>query len=191
MIEVTPSDIIQYRYCPRFIYFERVLQIPQFEERRHKVMAGRHLHDERLARNKGYLRKRLGVVDKKEDIYLSSGWLRGRVDEVLWLGDGTAAPLDYKFAEWRGRVRATYVAQVQCYALLIEEAFAVKVTRGYVVYTRSNSRVEEVGVDEAGRAAVRREASAIGEITAEGYFPRATRVRSRCAECTYRNICPQ
>ena len=188
---VTPSDIIQYRYCPRFIYFERCLRISQHEETKHKVMAGRHVHDERLEQNKGYLRKRLGVVAKLEDVYLANDWLRGRVDEVLTLGDGTMAPLDYKFAEWKGWVYETYFVQVLCYAVLIEHAFAKPVTRGYIVYTRSKSRVETVEVGEVGKALVREQAEAIVEITETGRFPRATKSKRRCEECTYRNICPR
>ena len=57
---LTPSHIIEYLFCPRFTYFEYVLAIPQYEENDYKVMRGRHLHDERLERNKDYLRKRLG-----------------------------------------------------------------------------------------------------------------------------------
>ena len=30
--------------------------------------------------------------------------LRGEVDEVLWLDDGTMAPFDYKYAEDKGRI---------------------------------------------------------------------------------------
>ena len=101
MISLTPSHLIQHLYCPRFTYFEWVLRIPQYEEKFSKVMRGRNLHDERLERNKGYLRRRLGVVDRHDDQYLTNDYLRGRVDEVLELEDGTLAPLDYKFAPYQ------------------------------------------------------------------------------------------
>ena len=31
---VTPSEILEYIWCPRFIYFMNVLMVPQFEDRR-------------------------------------------------------------------------------------------------------------------------------------------------------------
>ncbi|MGB5977153.1 MAG: hypothetical protein WBG62_07070, partial [Cyclobacteriaceae bacterium] len=62
-----------------------------------------HLYH-KLEENKGYLRKRIGVKDKQEDIYLTNGLLRGRVDEVLTLRDDTMAPLDYKFARYEGKL---------------------------------------------------------------------------------------
>lgn len=191
MISITPSDIIQYMYCPRFTYFERVLAIPQYEDRHYKVMRGRHLHDERLEQNKGYLRRRLGVVERYDDQYLTNELLRGRVDEVLVLGDGSMAPLDYKFAVYDEKVYSTYKTQLYCYAWLIEENFGRPVHRGFLVYTRSKNKVVEVPVEEGDKAVVREAARAIGEILEKNFFPKATRSKKQCLTCTYKNICIQ
>lgn len=189
MISLTPSHIIQYLYCPRFTYFEYVLAIPQYESRNYKVMRGRHLHDERLEQNKGYLRRRLGVVARHDDQYLTNGLLRGRVDEVLELQDGAMAPLDYKFAEYKDKVFNTYKTQLYCYAWLIEDNFQRPVRRGFLVYTRSRNKVVEVPVEEEDKAAVRAAAAAIRDIIDKNTFPRATKYKRRCLTCTYRNIC--
>lgn len=189
MISITPSHIIQHLYCPRFTYFEYVLAIPQYESRNYKVMRGRHLHDERLEQNKGYLRRRLGVVARHDDQYLTNGLLRGRVDEVLELRDGTMAPLDYKFAEYKDKVFNTYKTQLFCYAWLIEDNFRRPVQRGFLVYTRSQNKVVEVPVREEDKAEVRAAAEAIRNIIDKNTFPRATKSKRRCLTCTYRNIC--
>ncbi|RME95206.1 MAG: CRISPR-associated protein Cas4 [Bacteroidetes bacterium] len=189
-MSITPSHIIQYLYCPRFIYFEHVLRIPQFEEDNYKVMRGRRLHDERLARNKGYLRKRLKVVKRYDDQYLTNAWLRGRVDEVLKLPDGTYAPLDYKFAEYKDRIFSTYRTQLYCYAWLISDNFAgAEVKRGYLVYTRSNNKLVEVPIAASDQAQVRRCAQAVVDIIGQNYFPKATKDRRKCLSCTYRKLC--
>jgi len=191
MISITPSHIIQYLYCPRFTYFEYVLSIPQYEEKNYKVMRGRHLHDERLQRNKDYLRRRLGVVARHDDQYLTNELLRGRVDEVLELADGSMAPLDYKFARYEEKVYNTYRTQLFCYAWLIEANFGKPVNRAYLVYTRSKNKVVEVPVTEADKEAVREAAGGIRNIIDGNRFPKATRYKSRCTHCTYRNICVQ
>ena len=41
MISLTPSQLIQHLYCPRFTYFEWVLRLPQFEDNFGKVLRGR------------------------------------------------------------------------------------------------------------------------------------------------------
>lgn len=188
-MSLTPSHLIEYLYCPRFTYFEYVLRVPQQEDKDYKVLRGRHLHDEKLERNKDYLRRRLGVTGKYLDQYLTNDVLRGRVDEVLQLEDGTLAPLDYKFAEWKDTVYATYQTQLYCYAWLISETFGQPVTRGFLVYTRSQCKVVEVPITPANVADVQRVAAAVQDIIEQNLYPKATKYKSRCVTCTYRKIC--
>jgi CRISPR-associated exonuclease Cas4 len=188
---ITPSEIIQYLFCPRFIYFEKVLCIPQYEEKSYKAMKGRHLHEDKTRMNKEYLRKKLGVIEKYQEQYLTNNLLRGKVDEVLLLEDGTAAPLDYKFAQYKDKVFNTYKTQLACYAWLIEENFNRPVNRGYLVYTRSKSKLVEVELEDAFKQAVKENTQAIVAIIDKNHFPKATKYKKRCIECTYRNICIQ
>lgn len=189
MLSLTPSHIIQFLYCPRFIYFEHVLGIPQFEEKNYKVVRGRALHDERLERNKQYLRRRIGVVDRYDDQYLTNDLLRGRIDEVLFLQDGSLAPLDYKFAAYNDQIYSTYLTQLYCYAWLIEDNFARPVNSGFLVYTRSKNKLIRVEIAPEDKKAVRKAAAEIGKIISENRFPKATRYKRKCLSCTYRNIC--
>jgi len=144
MIQLTPSEIIHYLFCPRFIYFEYLLKIPRYEDRHFKVVKGREIHEKKLIRNKEYLRKRIGVIEKYLDQYLTNDYLRGRIDEVLLLKDGSMAPLDYKFAQYKERLFSTYKTQLISYSLLIEENFRRPVHKGYLVYVRSKNKLLEV-----------------------------------------------
>lgn len=191
MFSITPSHIIQHLYCPRFTYFEWVLRLPQNEEKFGKVLRGRHLHDERLERNKGYLRKRLGVVGRHDDQYLTNNFLRGRIDEVLELGNGTFAPLDYKFAEYKDKIYSTYRTQLYCYALLIEHNFGRRVEKGFIVYTRSNNKIVEVPIPSSVLEDIKRTALEIEEVVTENYFPKGTSIKKRCVHCTYQKVCVQ
>jgi CRISPR-associated exonuclease Cas4 len=187
---LTPSDLLEHLFCGRFTYFERHLALPEFQGRREKVRRGRELHAAREATNRAYLRKRLGVVGKRIDVSLASPrhHLRGRLDEVLYFADGTAGPLDYKFARDPGRVYATLRVQSAVYALLIRECLGVPVRRGYVVYTRSGNRAVEVvyGPDDFRR--VGRLVSEVLEVARSGRLPRRAPA-GRCADCCYRRIC--
>lgn len=189
MISLTPSHIIQYLYCPRFTYFEYVLGIPQFEEKFYLAMKGREIHDEKLERNKDYLRKRIGAVEKHTEQYLTNDFMRGQVDEVLLLNDGTMAPLDYKFAVYDEKIYSTYQTQLQCYALLIEHNFGKQVNRGYLVYVRSKNKLVDVEISDSDKEIVRNCAGEIEKIIDKNFFPRATSYKKRCLTCTYQNIC--
>ncbi|HMQ08573.1 MAG TPA: CRISPR-associated protein Cas4 [Saprospiraceae bacterium] len=191
MYTITPSHIIQYLYCPRFTFFEYVLAIPQYEEKHFKVLKGRKLHDIKLEQNKSYLRKKMGAVDKHLDQYLTNDLLRGKVDEVLLLKDDTMSPLDYKYAEYKDKVYDTYKTQLFCYSWLIEDNFQKEVKKGYLVYTRSKNKLIEVEVRREDIEKVRACALEIHEIIDKNFFPKATKIKKRCLDCTYRNICIQ
>lgn len=189
MISLTPSHIIEYLFCPRFTYYEYVLGIPQYEEKHFKVLKGREIHDVKLERNKDYLRKKIGVSEKWLDQYLTNETLRGKVDEVLLLQDGTMAPLDYKFAEYKDRVFDTYRQQLFCYAILIEENFGKVVSKGYLVYVRSRNKLVEIEISDKDKTLIKDSVKKIQDIMELNHYPKATKYKKRCLNCTYRNIC--
>lgn len=184
-----PSQIIEFLYCPRYTFFEYVLRIPQNEDKYYKVTRGREIHNEKLERNKEYLRKKIGVKNKWIDQYLGVEGLRGKIDEVLELHDASLAPLDYKFAHWKDRVYDTYKQQLYCYAVLIEENFQAEVKKGFLVYTRSKHKLIEVPIPPAAKAVIRESMKQMLVVIERNKFPKATTFKKRCVNCTYRNIC--
>ena len=190
-IFVTVSDALEYLFCPRFIYFMHCLGIAQREEKRYKVQKGRELHESREKVNRDYVRKKLNCVRKEISVYLTSQkyHFKGEVDEVLFLEDGTAAPLDYKYAEFKDTVYKTHKFQAALYGLLIMEHFGVDVKRGFVCYTRSNNHVEEIDFQQKDYEKAKEIVREILMIIQRGYFPDGTKQKARCVDCTYKNIC--
>lgn len=188
---LTPSEVLEHVFCPRFTWFMNVMHIAQHEDKRFKVLKGREVHRQRESENKGYLRRKIGVTQREISVYLASPQLRlrGVVDEVLWLKDGTLAPLDYKYTEVRDDVYKTHRVQLLIYALLIEVTYRAEVTRGYAAYIRGGNKLIEVSVTEEGRAEVMRLVDEIFDIIATGRLPARTRNRNQCADCCYKNIC--
>ena len=190
-LSITPSEVIEYMYCPRFIYYMLYLKIPQYEDKDYKVQLGREVHEQKADRNRDYLRKKLAVKDKIIEQKLSSEkyQMHGIVDEILILKDGTAAPLDYKFAKYKGRVFKTYKSQIIMYAMLIEENLNLKVNKGYLVYTRSRNKLVTVEIKEEDKTKVLETIDEIVRILNKGYYPEGTSYKKRCFNCCYRNIC--
>ena len=191
MFSITPSQIIEHLFCPRFTYFEYVLRIPQYEERNYKVGKGREVHEQKAKQNMEYTRRRIGVQEKYQNQYLTNTLLRGEVDEILLLHDGTMAPLDYKFAKYKDKVYQTYLTQLYCYAWLIQDNFGISVQKGFLVYTRSKNKLIEVPISENNLEEVQKAAANIQSILEKNSFPKATKYKKRCVSCTYRNICIQ
>jgi CRISPR-associated exonuclease Cas4 len=190
-IFITPSDVIEYLYCPRFIYFMKCLDIPQHEDERYKVVKGREVHEEKSGINREYLRKKLGCVAKDISVYLTSPFLhlRGEVDEVLSFSDGTLAPLDFKFAQYKDWVFQTHKYQSALYALLITENYGKPVNRGYVCYIRSKNFIKEISFCTADFEKAKTLVKEILDVISKGYYPKKRSSLAHCIDCCYRNIC--
>ena len=188
---LTPSEVLEHIYCPRFTWYMNVQHIPQHEDTRFKVLKGREVHRRRATENRDYLRKRIGAVKREIEVYLASPALRlrGIVDEVLWLKDGTMAPLDYKYTEPREQVFKTHETQILIYAMLIEAVYQTPVRTGYLAYVRTGQHLQEVEVTESAKSTVVAVVDQIFAILDTGKLPSRARSPRRCEDCCYKNIC--
>jgi len=188
---ITVSDVMEYLFCPRFIYFMYCLDIKQHEDKRYKVLKGRKVHEVREKINKDYIRKKLNCTRKESSVYMASKkhHVKGIVDEVLFMDDGTASPFDYKYAEDKGKLFKTYKYQSVIYGLLIKENYNVDVKKGFICYTRSNNSVREITFSEKDFTEAVKTINEILDIIQKGVYPKKTKSLMRCVDCTYRNIC--
>jgi len=115
--------------------------------------------------------------------------IKGRVDEVLHLSDGSLAPLDYKYAEYKEFLYRTHRYQSILYAMLIKEAYEKDVRRGFICYVRSKNKIVEVVYKDSNFSEARRINIEILRIIQTGHFPKRISSRIRCIDCCYRNIC--
>lgn len=187
---VTPSDIIEFLYCPRFTYYMRCLDIRQYEEKRFKVQIGREKHIKKSNSSVSYVRKRINGVSKEQEKYLISKRyaVKGIVDEIYLLEDGSYSPLDYKFAEYKEKDFDTYVIQMSLYALLIEEVYIRPVKKLFLVYLRSKNLLKEIEFTDKLRNKAIKYIKDYNKIR-NGFYPKATISKARCIDCCYKNIC--
>lgn len=190
-VMITPSEVIEHLFCPRFTYFMNCLKIPQHEELRYKVLKGRELHSRREKENREYLRKKIGCIDKEVSVYVASPLVRvrGIIDEVLTLSDGSMAPLDYKYTEFRDFIFETHKIQSALYAMLIREIYKGPVYRGYICYARDGADLKEVIYRDEDFEYAKAVVDDIFRVILHGYYPKKTRWPNRCIDCCYKNIC--
>lgn len=190
-IIITISDVLEYLFCPRFIYYMYCLDIPQHEENRFKVLKGRDVHETRKLTNRDYTRKKLNCIRKESEIFIASksNHIKGIVDEILFLEDGTAAPLEYKFAEYKEQIFKTYQNQLILQSLLIRENYNIEVNRAYICFTRSNNLVKEIEIKQSDFDKSLKIVQEVLDVMQKGLYPKATRSSRKCIDCCYRNIC--
>ena len=184
---ITPSEVIEFLYCPRFIYYMRCLDIPQNEHNRFKVIKGRDIHEYKSQVNKNYVRKKIDCVKKDIDVFLHSQklGLKGKVDEILYFANGTMAPLDFKFAEFKGVIYSTYRIQTLIYAKLISDNYGVSVNKGYLCYTRSKNHLVEIIFNKQDWLTLDGALQDIRRIIEGNYYPKGTKYKARCIDCCY------
>lgn len=189
-VYVTPSEIIEFMYCQRFTYFMNCLDIKQNEDKRYKVIKGRNVHEDKSTENMSYVRKRIEGAAKYINVYMVSKnlGLKGIVDEIYELKDGTFAPLDYKYAVYEEKEFLTYKTQIALYSLLIEDVYKYTVNRMFLVYCRSSNLLKELEFGDKEREEAMKSVGDYKKVL-RGYYPKATRYKARCIDCCYRNIC--
>lgn len=167
------------------------LDIPQHQEKRFKVLKGREVHETRKLTNKDYVRKKLSCLKKESDVFIASknNHIKAIVDEILFLEDGTAAPLEYKFAEYKEKIFKTYKFQLVLQALLIKENYNIEVNRAYLCFTRSNSLVKEIEINSSDFKKAEKIVQEIVDIVQKGLYPKTSKSSRKCVDCCYRNIC--
>ena len=107
---ITPSELIEFNYCKRFTYYMKCLNVPQFEENRFKVQKGKEIHSKKENEKKQYLRKKLGVIDKKINVDLYSEKYKS-VDEIpegsqiAVMNDATNEDVSLKILEEAGLIK--------------------------------------------------------------------------------------
>lgn len=186
---ITPSELIELAYCPRFIYYMHCLDIPQYEENRYLVQLGNEVHKKRAKNNKKYLSKKMEVLDKYVNVEISSDVykLKGKIDELLFLNNKEAHIVDYKNSTYKDVVYETIKLQMTAYAVMAEEKYNVIIKNATVVFLQ-NSKVIEIPIGSKEILGLKKSINEYHKIL-KGFYPKGTAIRSRCLDCCYRNIC--
>jgi CRISPR-associated exonuclease Cas4 len=105
------------------------------------------------------------------------------------LDNGSAAPLDYKYAEYKDRTFKNHKCQLTFYGSLINERFQVPVNMGYIVYTRSRNKLVDVPITKRMYSELDEIINDLLNVVQKGVYPEPTKYKARCSDCCYRNIC--
>jgi CRISPR-associated exonuclease Cas4 len=187
MEAVLVTDLKQWAYCPRIVYYRRTLGGPgrptyKMEEGKVAQEVFEALELRRVLKPYGFdgARRRLGVWLRDDELGLA-----GRID-MLVEGECAAAVVDFKLTS--GEPQDNHRLQLTGYALLAERALGLPVEKGFF-YRIPDSRLFAVPLDAELRDRVIRALEQIRQTSLTQWCPEPTPVRQRCAECEYANFC--
>jgi len=153
----------------------------QFRDRALEAM---HLYWEREQQSEGEPL----WLERKFDIRIGPHHVRGRVDRVDRLPDGSHELIDYKTGERKSEAELENDLQLALYRLAAREAWDLEVGAGSYYYVLDAEKVAApVRPDDAER--VERTVLEVGEgVTSQDFEPRPS--PATCGWCDYRLVCP-
>ena len=192
---VSVTDVKHYFYCPRIVYFERVLHA--------RPLLGSQQEDSQQ-RHEEYVRKELRRKDtvyyspdfvgasKQLFVQLSSArlGLQGVLDLLIRTRQGEYVPVDYKMMESdQGRVWMDHKYQLVAYALLIEDCLGGPVKRGFINYIPEDL-VISLEITPTMKTHVKRVLGHIKRIIREEKLPPIRVAKNKCTGgCGHKNLC--
>jgi DNA helicase-2/ATP-dependent DNA helicase PcrA len=127
-------------------------------------------------------------LERKFDIKIGPHHVRGRVDRVDRLPDGSHELIDYKTGERKSEAELENDLQLALYRLAAREAWNLEAGAGSYYYVLDADKVAApIRPDDAER--VERTVLAVGEgVTGQDFEPRPS--PTTCGWCDYRLVCP-
>lgn len=186
-LTLTVSDVKQFVYCPRVVYFTYALSWRR--PTTYKMEEGRleHEHVAELEERRGLRAYGLAEGERQFNVSLYSKrlGLSGKLDMVINT-PGEVIPVDFKNSG--AGVGLNHKYQLTAYALLVEDRWERAVRRGFI-YLLPLKRAYEVPITPNMRLFVRERLEEIRRMVKGEAMPTATRQKSRCRDCEFQNFC--
>jgi CRISPR-associated exonuclease Cas4 len=187
MLPLLVSDLRQYTYCPRIIFYRYCL--PTIRPVTYKMEAGHAAQDDEEGRERRRSLRAYGLEtgERRFRVWLESEGLglRGQADMVICRED-EVIPVEYKNSP--GRWGRHIFLQIAAYGMLLAERDGLPARRGFVYYIPER-QAREVMLDADGRRAVRETMAAIREMVRAERMPDPPDARAKCAVCEFHRFC--
>ncbi|MDI9624121.1 MAG: CRISPR-associated protein Cas4 [Methanothermobacter sp.] len=186
---ITVGDIVQYYYCPRKVYFLKVLGVPFVTKK--KMFFGQQEHEREIKRMKQRKKifgmKRSLVKKVKHKVYLKSQHLHfhGVIDVVLFLKN-EIIPVEIKTTDFLELTRSRK-KQIVAYALLVDENFENRVRRG-ILYFSGHRKSKIVDISYEDKEHLIKDIKAIKVLFKSEKIPRKVN-KKKCKYCEVSKYC--
>jgi CRISPR-associated exonuclease Cas4 len=184
------SDITQYFYCPRKVYFMKTLGIKI--KAKPKMDMGKEEHEKEHRRVKerktvyGFPEEDVAQVIHNlavEDIDIG---LYGMVDTTLIMKNGEIVPIDVKYTNAES-VRINWKKQLTAYAVLLETRFKKMVERGFIYFPAKHKQIQ-IDIPDEAKATLKQDITKIKELIDSEKMPNVSKGK-QCGYCEMKKFC--
>jgi CRISPR-associated exonuclease Cas4 len=188
--DISVSDIVQYAYCPRKVYFLKTAGYPVAERKKMEYGKGEHTREHRRSgeRTQVYGFERDDVRKVHHGLYVEDSkiGLYGQIDTVVELKDGRLVPVEVKYSQFAS-VFKNWKKQLVAYAVLLEAKFNRKVRRGVLYFPKQRKRID-VDITGEDKEFLLKDMESIRKIVRDEKIPRG---RDRCGYCEMKKFCKE
>jgi CRISPR-associated exonuclease Cas4 len=186
-LQLTASDVRQWTYCPRVLYFTYVL--PVHKKPTYKMEIGQQHHTALQALEKRRVLRRYGLERAERlfnlRLHSSERGLTGIIDMALRDGNHYH-PVEFKHS--RRDHFHNHKMQLTAYAVLLEETLGAVVPFGFI-HNSWSGRTYQVEFTSELRAELETALQNIRRMVEREHLPDPTPHRAKCVDCEFRNWC--
>lgn len=186
---LTVTDLKQYCYCPRIVYYMRCL--PKVRPVTAKMEEGARAHEEEQEREERRQLRAYGFSQGERQfavsLFSATLGMTALIDLVILRPDGKAqaVPVDYKLSRMVG---SHVKMQLACYGLMLEEEVGLPVPYGFI-YLIQERRAEKVQLTPSLRIQACTTLTAIRTLIESEMMPPPTARVASCVNCEFRRFC--
>jgi len=186
-VELKVSDLKQYHYCPRVVYYQYIMPVDR--KPTYKMDKGKSVQEEIEVLEARRKLKAYGLQDGKRKFnpWLRSEKLRlsGKLD-LLIETDSDLYPVDFKYT--KGRPFKNHIYQLGGYALILEDKYKKPAQNGFIYLIPQKDAVI-FDLTEGLKEDCLKTLELIREMLKTESFPDAPSRRAKCTDCEYQNYC--
>lgn len=186
-INLTVSDVKQFFYCPRVVFYTYCLHVKR--PTTYKMKEGNLEHDAIAEREERRSLKAYGLAEGERQfnisLYSPRLALTGKLDMAI-LSKNEVIPVDFKNTSGNASLNHKY--QLTGYALLVEDLWQKPVRRAFI-YLVPQKKAQEVVFTDNMRLFFKQTLAKIREMIEKESLPTAARRRAHCTDCEFLNFC--
>ena len=193
-------EVIDYIYCPRIIYYEKTLKISEskmeaFKEEEKKRLEEKGMRNRRWVWDRLKLRKQsinnLEQWTNKEfskELYSQKYHFHGKLDEILYLDEGTIVPLYYHNSKYTAREDEQYKNLMTLFFMLIEENYETECQKGYILFIKDSS-LKKIECTAKNFENMKQYINETLNLIETEKYPLEADGGTKCRDCCYKKIC--
>ncbi len=184
---VRVSDLRQWTYCPRVIWWTHVCPVGKVESFKMKLGIAKERRLQRLQKRRSLhaFGLRDGQIESNVELCSPRLGLAGRLDLLIHHA-GLRYPVEIKFTF--GPARLNHQLQLAGYALLLEAIYGLPVSHGYIVRLPADT-IDRIEIDAPMRELAWRTLQAVRTTILQERMPAPTPQPNRCHDCEYLRFC--